>query len=332
MPLGTRLSEYEAGQVDAFLQQKKSYSFIAAQLNRSRTAIRTCVNKKENYFDKHPNGVSPVLSERSKRSIFRYVPATGRSVNEVRAALRIQASKTTVYRAIASCNTLKYLRAKTKPKLTPAHKVARLEFGRLHMTWSFEWCNIIFSDEKKFNLDGPDGFKYYWHDLRNEQNLLSKRVHGGASVMVWAAFTFSGKSEIVFRPCKGDSTVYQQLLHSHLLPFIRELGGGRWIFQQDGAPVHRSESTKQWFRQRKIDLLEWPALSPDLNPIENLWGILARLVYDNGRRQFDLVEELKAAIRESWQAIQPASLEGLIESMPQRMFELIRGNGCATKY
>ena len=45
---------------------------------------------------------------------------------------------------------------------------------------------VIFTDEKKFNLDGPDGFKYYWHDLRPEPEWFSKRAFGGGSLMVWA--------------------------------------------------------------------------------------------------------------------------------------------------
>jgi len=196
----------------------------------------------------------------------------------------------------------------------------------------FEWRSVIFSDEKKFNLDGPDGWMYYWHDLRKEERIMSKRVHGGASVMVWAAFCWSGKSELVIRPCKGDSDHYQQLMQDHLVPFIRSLGGGRWTFQQDGAPVHRSESTKDWFRRKNIDLLPWPALSPDLNPIENLWGTLARDVYQNGERQFNTATDLRAAILRSWQTIEIGALETLVSSMPQRLFMVIAGGGKSIKY
>jgi hypothetical protein len=198
--------------------------------------------------------------------------------------------------------------------------------------WNLEWRNIIFSDEKKFNLDGPDGWHSYWHDLRKEEQLLSRRVHGGGTVMIWAAFCFYGKSSVVFRPCKGNSEVYQELLEANLLPFIQQLGGGNWTFQQDGARVHTSESTMNWLQAKNIDVLPWPAMSPDLNPIENLWGTLARAVYDNGRRQFDTVQELRATIVSKWAAIEQSVLETLILSMPNRIFEVIRLNGGSTKY
>jgi hypothetical protein len=58
----------------------------------------------------------------------------------------------------------------------------------------FDWSDVVFSDEKKFNLDGPDGFQHYWHDLRGEVRFLSKRKFGGGFLMVWAAFGLHGKS------------------------------------------------------------------------------------------------------------------------------------------
>ncbi|KAK2579992.1 hypothetical protein KPH14_012298 [Odynerus spinipes] len=117
--------------------------------------------------------------------------------------------------------------------------------------------------KKKFNLDGPDGFNYYWHDLRKERRVMSRRAQGSGSVMIWAAFKKNCKSEIAFLNGRLNSTGYQNMLYDHLLPFITLIEDDKTIFQQDNAPIHTASSTKKWFQEFGIELLPWPALSPE---------------------------------------------------------------------
>jgi hypothetical protein len=203
--------------------------------------------------------------------------------------------------------------------------------GRKNLTWSGEWKRIVWSDEKKFNLDGPDGFAYYWHDLRKEKLLFSRRAQGGGSVMIWAAFGWNGVSDVVFVDGRMNAAGYQNILQEHLLPAGATLGGSNWTFQQDNASIHTARTTKEWFASNNIDLIDWPSRSPDLNPIENLWGLLVRRVYANGR-QFATAGDLKAAIRSSWDEITEAERQSLINSLPNRLFNVIRANGGYSNY
>jgi len=83
---------------------------------------------------------------------------------------------------------------------------------------------VIFSDEKKFNLDGSDGMRTHWHDLRKEPKYFSKRPFGGGSLMVWAAFGYNGKTNIVFLEGRSKVVDYQNILKMHLLPFGKQIG------------------------------------------------------------------------------------------------------------
>ena len=71
-----------------------------------------------------------------------------------------------------------------KPLLNAHHVQARLLWAQDHLEWENQWDNVLFTDEKKFNLDGPDGDLFYWHDIRKEERHAISRQHGGASVMV----------------------------------------------------------------------------------------------------------------------------------------------------
>jgi hypothetical protein len=59
------------------------------------------------------------------------------------------------------------------------------------MTWTKEWKRVIFSDEKKFNLDGPDCYSYYWHNLNLKEVKRAKRKFGGGTVVVLASNVYA---------------------------------------------------------------------------------------------------------------------------------------------
>jgi transposase len=224
-----------------------------------------------------------------------------------------------------------YKRRVGKPKLTKIHKKNRVTFAREKVTWDEQWAKVIFSDEKKFNLDGPDGFQYYWCDLRKEEQIFSKRQNGGGSVMVWAAFSRHGKSDLVILNGRQRSENYINTLKNHLLPFVNRFHDENCIFQHDNAPIHTAKKTKKWLEEQKIDVIQWPALSPDLNPIENVWGVLARRVYASGR-QFQNCDALIEVLQKVWEEIEPELLVKLVSTMQNRCVSVLEKKGGSISY
>ena len=165
---------------------------------------------------------------------------------------------------------LTYRKMQSGPKLTPIHKEARVKWAKDYSNWRTRSRRVGFSDQKKFNLDEPDGFSYYWHDLRKEQQYFSKRQQSGGGVTIWAGICYNGVSNLVIVNETLDSNKYCELLTNCLLPLASEKCTANRIFQQDNAQCHESKFTKEFLFDSDAELLTWPAHSPDLHIIENL--------------------------------------------------------------
>ena len=114
-----------------------------------------------------------------------------------------------------------------------------------------------------------------------------------------------------------DATCYTRILHRNLIPSARAFyPSGHWWLLQDNAPQHTSAATRDWLHNNGVDCLDFPPLSPDLNPIENLWADLKRRVEAHRPRT---IAELEACIRLEWQATPLILLRSLAHSMPARL-------------
>ena len=329
-----KICNIKRGEIIALYKINYNIRRIAKIVNCPKSSVFNVIQQlnsdKENAKKLKP-GPKPKLDNRDRRSILRSLSSPGSSANSIRAELGLNVSKSTVLRAIKSSQVFNWKKMNVKPQLTSNHRKARLAWAQKHMSWTDEWLTVLFSDEKKFNLDGPDGLAYYWHDIRKEKPEIFSRAGGGGNVMVSAAFSYNGTSDIAFIDSRLDADKYIKLLDSYMLPCITDLCGPNATFQQDNAPCHAAKKTKSWINSHKINLMNWPSKSPDLNPIENLWGILVRSVYAN-HRQFSSVSELKSSIIDCWFNIKPEIMQNLVNSMPSRVFETISRGGAITHY
>lgn len=127
-----------------------------------------------------------------------------------------------------------------------------------------------------------------------------------------------------------DKFAYLDILKENVQQSAEKLGiGNNFAFYQDNDPKHTSGVAKLWLISNCPKLLQTPAQSPDLNVIEHLWEELARRVY---QKKFNTLDQLKVALLEAWNSIEPEVCQNLVNSMPKRLQAVLANKGFATKY
>jgi transposase len=241
-------------------------------------------------------------------------------------------SKTTVFRRMQEAGFDSAKKRKI-PLLTAAQKKKRLVWAKAHKNWTVEqWRNIIWSDESRFCVSYGDGGPRFWR-LKIEKFSPQSKLpvpKFPQSIMVWGCMSAEGVGNLEHVTCKINAEEYMDILARGLMPLLEpdELFYGK-IFQHDLAPAHAASSTARWMDQYLIEVLEWPGNSPDLNPIENIWGLLKRSLQ---KQTIKTKDDLLKKLREEWERITPELCKKLIDSIPKRIEAVIRNKGGQTKY
>ena len=250
--------------------------------------------------------------------------------------LNVNVSAKTIQRRLIE-NNLHGRIARKVPLLTKRHLQRRLQFAKNHDSWRGEisgnkWNNILWSDETKVNLINSDGRVYVRRPINKtfHTKYTKKTVkHGGGNIMVWGCFSWNGVGPIFWIKERMNATIYIQIMEEVMLPYAEWNVPLKWIFQQDNDPKHTSHKARKWFSDNHVNFMDWPAQSPDLNPIENLWNEVKKKL---GNRKFTKDTDLWESFAEAWYSIPVETCRNLIRSMPNRMAEVLKNDGATTKY
>lgn len=312
--------------------QNYSISKIAKEINRSRNVVSRLLKNPKHYGKTPLAGRPEVLSPQQKRAIFREASNSLLTAKEIGIKLGICTNIRNIQRAMKTSEYIQCNKFKRKPSLSKTNKDIRLGFAAKHQQWKEDWHRVVFTDQKKFNLDGPDVRECYFHDLRKEERFLSRQQKEQSSVMIWAGIGFNGKTEIKFVPTYMNSEEYINLIDRQLIHDAQQICESQIIFQHDNtAAIHSSSNVKEYFSINNIENMDWPSKSPDLKIIEQCWGMLARAVYADNK-QFDSIEELKICIQSEWAKLDQEYIRNLFRSLPDRMASVIEACGGSTKY
>lgn len=241
-------------------------------------------------------------------------------------------SEKTIRRALHKTG-LNSCASRNKPLISAVNQQIRLQWALNHQGWKLaQWKKVLFSDESTFTQFQKSSTDRVWREANEVYHpaCLSATVKHSPSRMFWGCFSWEGLGPII--PLYGSVTgaSHAEVLAKYAIPTLKARFPGRsgW-FQEDNARPHTAKVAAAVREQHDVRSLPWPAQSPDLNPIENLWHMVKQEVR---RRSPSSLLELESVVKDAWSSIPPEEIQNLVASMPRRVKACIEAKGGHTKY
>ena len=222
MGRGPHLTEYEESVIRAYHEDGLTPTEIADRLPVSRgvkrNAIASGTRPTERKIAGKPRKIAPITCRTILHAALRGNP----TARQQRNACASDVSVRTVQRLLKSRGRLGWRKLRRAPKLFPHHHAQRVAWAReVVQMYPGTLRSIVWSDEQKFNLDGPDGLNYHWTDLQSDDEMISRRRNRCGGIMVFGFFYSTGRLKFV--ECeKMDPNYYLELLHGHVLPYMNK--------------------------------------------------------------------------------------------------------------
>lgn len=336
------LSQFDRTRIITLWQEGLSRHQIATRLNMIRSTVTRTINRFEEtgaVASRHRSGRPRVTTERQDRYI---VQSARRNRFTTFPALRCQYQRTyhrvissaTVRRRIMSVG-LRSRRPLRVPRLTRAHRTTRLQWARAHENWLLaQWRNVLFTDETRIGLVSDD---YRIRVLREPgrehrlDNAVQVAPYRGGTEMFWGGIMYNRRTDLIHIPGTMTGQYYlQNVIDPIILPLRNEIGE-HFVFMDDNARPHRTRAVQEALGNGNVTRLDWPAMSPDMNPIEHVWDYMTRAIFRRNNPPANAQELVNAAIEE-WRNIPQEIINNLIRGMHRRVAVLIRGRGGHTDY
>lgn len=225
--------------------------------------------------------------------------------------------------------------AKKQVGVREVNKKKRVAWARERKHWTVDevWRWWIFSDESQIVI-GKNNRVYIWRKDSevNSPHLVCPAPRGRLSLMVWGCICYGGVGTLTHVQGKINAQKYIDIIDNNLWPVIaRHFPDDNYTFMDDNAPVHRAHIVCQYMENNNIHHTVWPAQSPDMNPIENIWLKLKRDI-EKQTANIHTENELMTVVRHSWESIPPSYVQELYSTIPARLQEVIRMKGNLTKF
>jgi transposase len=322
--------------IAAMRSVESSYGLISKALNlKKSTVAKHCQRKAiEAYLGERPKISKAKITGRDSLAIKNYLfdhPTA--TLQQIIAALELDVSCATVSRFLKRNN---YIRKRGKPSilLKPANKQKRLEFAQEMLRKTDEELNrIMWTDEFTVQSYPNNEIVFFWTPKSGE-NVREVKVprvqNGGIRVMFWGSLSYHDFGPITHVGYKMNSQAYIELIDNLILPEWEE-SGRSLILQQDNAPAHVSRATLAHLETKGMEVLKWPAQSPDLSPIENYWTIIKHQLRNMSPRP-RTKDAIITAVYEIWMGLCDKQRKKVVSSFRKRLVECVKKGGDLTKY
>ena len=316
-----QLTLFECGQAIAW-KGILSIETIAKKLDRDPTTISRLFQRYEKtgtHQRKSGSGRPRKTTPREDRRIVREAQSNRRaSSRSLKQSLSLDVSPKTIRNRLHEVGIRSYWTTK-KPFISETNRKRRIAWAKKHIHWTKEqWHQVLWSDESPFTLR-YQGKRRVWrsHNERYLPECTTATVKHDKKVNVWGCFSAQATGDLHLVQGNLEQRQFHSILVHHMRPSAdRIFGDSPWIFQQDNDPKHTAKINQQYLANKKIKVLDWPAQSPDLNPIENLWSILGHKLRD---RTPTSTESLMQLLQHEWNQLPTSLLQGLVDSMPQKV-------------
>jgi len=342
----TQMTDEDKGKILGFKEYLNAEQ-ISIKMRRSPTTIRRFLakyKKTKKIKNLRRSGRLQALNNTEKEALIqKTIVARHKPLREIIENLELKCSMSTARNVLHDAGIQSYIAAK-KPFISEKQALARVNWCEKNKKKSiYDWWRTIFSDETCVEIGKQSRQIRVWRytgERYDVECLTPTFKSGRRSLMVWGCFVGEIKGPLIFcdeikeEKEKISANIYLKILESYFLPFkhtAHELVGGGVMFQQDNAPIHTARIVTKWFETNNIKIIDWPAASPDLNPIENIWKLLKNNVQkrDNFPRT---ISDLKIALKEEWAKCDTSILRDIIDSMPRRITAVLQSKGGPTKY
>lgn len=325
------------------LEAGRSQRHVAGVLGVSQSTVARMWRRFQTYghvTHRHGGGRQRSTTQREDRFIVvqarrqRFVTATALQ-NDFQNATGVRLSTQTIRNRLHTAG-MRARRPAIRIPLTRNHIQARLQWARDHARWTLhDWTPVLFTDESRFCVDFTDRRVRVWRSANERLApvcVATHDRHGGGSVMVWAGISMQGRTDlhIVQNGTLTAVRYVNEILDVYVRPYAGAIGP-EFILMDDNARPHRARVTDEYLEAAAIERMDWPARSPDLNPIEHAWDMLQTAISARPV-QPTTVPGLQQALLDEWARLPQQSIRRLISSMRRRCRAVIQANGHHTRY